>query len=104
MMENKSLLRSIWMSQYNFKVNSNLGEVVVCLGWDEPLQHFFMNIYTDIDDPLYDNLSEEQSFDLSLSHYQQVLDTFGINEISLAPTSSLFEQLMQDKHRIVIKE
>ncbi|OOF57532.1 hypothetical protein BKK55_04285 [Rodentibacter genomosp. 2] len=63
-----------------------------------------MNIYTDIDDPLYDNLLEEQSFDLSLSHYQQVLDTFGINEISLDPTSSLFEQLMQDKHRIVIKE
>lgn len=86
------------MSQYHFSVNSNVGQVIVSIGWDSPLQHFFMSIYSDDEtQPIYDNMFESNPFQLSLSHYQSVLNIFSITEIALCSESKLYKQLMNDK-------
>lgn len=86
------------MSQYNFCVHSNIGEVLVSIGWDKQLQHFFMNIYQKTEEsPIYDNLFEQNPFQLTLEYYQGVLNKFAITDISLTYRSQLYMQLMSDK-------
>ena len=86
------------MSQYKFSVNSKIGPVFVIIGWDVPLQHFFMSIYQKSEDhPIYDNLLESYPFNLSLDDFQNVLDKFFITEISLIKGSPLYSQLILDR-------
>lgn len=87
------------MSQYVLTGTTPTGRVDVLLGWDEPLNWFFMVIDPDADEPLYSNLDEEEPESLTLDYFQGVLDRFNITNISLLPghASGMYEKLMSDR-------
>ena len=87
------------MSQYRLNGETPNGMVEVLLGWDEPMNWFFMVIEPDADEPLYSNLDEAEPESLTLDHFQRVLDRFNITNISLLPghASGMYEKLMSDR-------
>lgn len=87
------------MSQYRLNGETPNGMVEVLLGWDEPMNWFFMVIEPDADEPLYSNLDEAEPESLTLDHFQRVLDRFNITNISLLPghESGMYEKLMSDR-------
>lgn len=87
------------MSQYTLKGRTPSGTVDVVLGWDEPMSWFFMVIEPEADEPLYSNLHEAEPENLTLDHFQRVLDRFNITNISLLPghENGLYEKLMSDR-------
>lgn len=87
------------MSQYRLDGETPNGTVEVLLGWDEPMSWFFMVIEPDADEPLYSNLDEYAPENLTLDHFQRVLDRFNITNISLLPghESGMYEKLMSDR-------
>ncbi len=94
------------MSQYIFEAHTKNGnKVEVLLGWDNPLEYFFMVIDSDdSDEPLYSNLFESDPASLDLPHFQRVLEGFGINDVCLKPeTTGIYEVLINDKDNYLLK-
>lgn len=87
------------MSQYRLNGKTPNGTVDVLLGWDEPMNWFFMVIDPEVDEPLYSNLDELEPERLTLDHFQRVLDRFNISNISLRPghEDGMYEKLMSDR-------
>lgn len=87
------------MSQYRLNGETPYGTVDVLLGWDEPMNWFFMVIDPEADEPLYSNLDEYAPENLTLDYFQGVLDRFNISNISLLPghKDGLYEKLMSDR-------
>ena len=87
------------MSQYRLNGKTPNGTVDVLLGWDEPMNWFFMVIDPEVDEPLYSNLDEPEPERLTLEHFQRVLERFNISNISLRPDheDGLYEKLMSDR-------
>lgn len=89
------------MSQHWLSGTINNREVEILIGWDEPLQHFFMTIDPEGEPPIYSNLDEEPSiaFSHTLQDYQVVLTNLGVSGVSLNPAdpSGLYQELMNDK-------
>ena len=93
------------MSQYRLKGNTPVGTIDVLVGWDEPMNWFFMVIGPDNDMPLYSNLDEAEPENLTLDHFQRVLHRFHITNISLLPNhrSGLYEKLQDDRKKRKMK-
>lgn len=89
------------MSQHWLEGITATSSVKVLIGWDQRLAYFFMVIESGSDDeePLYSNLYEHDPANLTLEHFQKVLERFGIDNISLEPGHELklYEKLMADK-------
>ena len=89
------------MSQHWLTGTINNQEVEILIGWDEPLQYFFMTIDPDGEPPIYSNLHDDPSvaFSHTLQDYQNVLNHYGVTGVSLVPNhpSGLYEELMNDK-------
>lgn len=85
------------MSQYFYNVSSNQGTTEVLTGWDQALSYFFLVIGVELDEPYYSNLYEADGLNLTLEHYQTILDKFEITEISLRPDSELTKALLDDQ-------
>lgn len=87
------------MSQHWLTGKMGLREVDILIGWDEPLQHFFMTIDPELDTPIYSNLHEmpEEAFTHTLEDYQHILNSYGVTGVSLKPGDGLYEKLMDDK-------
>ncbi|WP_025807857.1 hypothetical protein V8U11_08220 [Pseudomonas chlororaphis] len=77
------------MSRHHFETIHKGFPITVQLGWDRPLDYFFLVIHKpealtdsamslDDDDYLYSNLHERNPFNLHLDYYRQVLRYFGI--------------------------
>lgn len=88
------------MSRYTYRTKTATGvSVEVCMGWDPPLEYYFMTVMRYFsDDPdgvldgaedeegedetddevLYSNLNEKDPFQPSLVRYLKVLDGLGI--------------------------
>ncbi|MFL9883226.1 hypothetical protein PQR66_09330 [Paraburkholderia agricolaris] len=86
------------MSQHSFDTVHNGFPITVLLGWDRPLNYFFLVIQkrtTRIDeamqaedgDILYSNLHENEPFNHDLEYYREVLGNFQI----LVPESMFIE-------------
>ncbi len=84
------------MSQYQLTGVTANGPVQIMLGWDRPLKYFFMVIEPEREPPLYSNLDEIAWEQLTLAHYQQVLERFGISNICLKAghPCGLYEKLI----------
>lgn len=78
------------MSQHYFKTSHKGFPITVVLGWDRPIQHFFMQIEKPaelVDDTarvldenlLYSNLYEKDPFGHDLDYYHEVLKHFQIS-------------------------
>ena len=98
------------MSQHCYCGTYSGAPVVVVLGWDRPIGHFFMVVTWDEqhstrsakrdtrrsgfdeDDVLYSNLNERMPFDLSLDHFKAKLTGMGITV-----PESMFEQVNIDR-------
>ncbi|MFY1040617.1 hypothetical protein ACOMYX_19525 (plasmid) [Pantoea agglomerans] len=87
------------MSQYRLEGITPTGTLEVLLGWDEPMNWFFLVIDPEADEPLYSNLDEPEPEHLTLDHFQRVLDRFNIKNISLCPghEDGLYDKLMSDR-------
>ncbi|ELI8126401.1 hypothetical protein ACRRQX_000237 [Yersinia enterocolitica] len=95
------------MSQHYFDASHKGFPIIVVLGWDRPMQYFFMTIEKPaglIDDAmlveddhfLYSNLHETDPFGHDLDYYREVLRFFQI----IVP-ESLFREAQSDAERNV---
>lgn len=76
------------MSQHSFKTTHRELPITVLLGWDRPLQYFFMVIENTAPDDdgqeeqddgyLYSNLNDKHPFGMCLADYQAKLAELGI--------------------------
>lgn len=75
--------------------------VEILIGWDEPLQHFFLTIDPEGEPPIYSNLHEDpdEAFSHTLADYDAILKKYGVTGVSLAPghPDGLYNALMTDK-------
>lgn len=81
------------MSQHLFHTKHKDKPVIVQIGYNRPLSYFHMVVYElgKEDDPVYTNLDEVDTFDLSLDDYRAAL-----NEMGIAVPESMFEQAAKD--------
>lgn len=91
------------MSQYEFNVKSEkTGTTLkVLLGWDAPLQRYFLVIDyegNDTDICIYSNILDKYAYkhNHSLTYFQSILIKNGINSIDLL-NSELSDKLKYDK-------
>ncbi len=89
------------MCHYKLTGESSLGPVEVLIGWNPAFSFFYMFIEVSYRPPLYSCLDDEDMGNDALEHYQTVLDSFGINNISLKRGSELYDQLILDCVRMV---
>ncbi|MFK1437582.1 hypothetical protein ACIU0H_28540 [Pseudomonas aeruginosa] len=93
------------MSRHYFDTVHKGFPITVVLGWDRPLDYFFLVIHkpTELvdgamkvvdDDHLYSNLHERNPFNLDLDYYRQVLRLFGITV-----PESMFIEVQHDADR-----
>lgn len=93
------------MSQHHFKTSHKGFPITVMLGWDRPMQYFFLVIkkpaelvdetmQVEDDDFLYSNLHELDPFGHDLDYYREVLRHFQI----IVP-DSLFNEVENDAAR-----
>lgn len=87
------------MSEFRLIGETINGPLNVVLGWNAILKSFYIIIGTDPRTTLYNSYCGHEPFHLSLSHFQNVLDYFKIDNINLKPESELNKKLMN----IVIK-
>jgi hypothetical protein len=65
----------------------------VTLGWDRPVQHYYLTVeYLDADRYVYSNLQERKPFAFDLDDYRSKLETLGI-----AVPQSMFVQVQKDR-------
>ncbi|EWS66636.1 hypothetical protein Y695_00044 [Hydrogenophaga sp. T4] len=81
------------MSQHFFKTVHNAKAVIVQMGFDRPLGHFYMTVYDEEDqfDQIYSYLEQEDAFGLTIQDFRDALADLGINV-----PESMFEQTEQD--------
>jgi len=97
------------MSQHYFETTRQDQPILVTIGWDRPLQHFFMNIEVvhlpkdandedgkhdayDKPDYLYTHLNERNAFKLDLQYFRKKLEEFGISV-----PEKMFKQVENDR-------
>ena len=90
------------MSQHYFESTHNGSAVTVLVGWDRPLQSYFMvieRVVAEVDfgdevrgDYLYSHLNEPRPFGMSLAFYKSKLDELGI-----AVPDTMFAQTERDQ-------
>ena len=81
------------MSQHYFETTYLNRPVRVTLGWDRPVQHYYLTVeYLDADRYVYSNLQERKPFGFNLDDYRSKLETLGI-----AVPQSMFVQAQKDR-------
>ncbi|WP_213990110.1 hypothetical protein [Sodalis sp. dw_96] len=88
------------MCHYKLTGESSLGPVEVLIGWNPAFSFFYMFIEISYCPPLYSCIDDEDLGSGALEHYQMVLDSFGINNISLTRGSELYDKLILDSVKI----
>ncbi|XBS68889.1 hypothetical protein ABK905_20350 [Acerihabitans sp. KWT182] len=90
------------MCHYQLTGESSLGPVEVLLGWNSTFSFFYMFIELSYRPPLYSCLHDKDVGNDVLEHYQNVLDSFGINNINLKRGSELYDNLLLDCIRVTL--
>ena len=84
------------MSQYHYMFVHKGKKTEVFMGWDRPLQGFFLVIDQGGEEPLWSNLDQEVSHPNSLTPFLVELNNRGIN----AP-ESMISELLEDQRQNV---
>jgi hypothetical protein len=69
------------MSQHYFKTQNEIGSLNILIGWDKPMQGYFMVIDYEkslSDQPLFSNLTLDIPYPKSLTSYLVILEEHGI--------------------------
>lgn len=85
------------MSQHLFETTMQGKPITILMGWDRPLQGFFMVIdynHIDLDEPLWSNLNQTESHPKTLDQFIQVLNDFKFD--SSVP-QQMFDAVLQDQ-------
>ena len=93
------------MSQHYFETSHKGFPITVVLGWDRPMQHFFLLVRkpAELEDDtiqvldenfLYSNLYEEDPFGHDLDYYREILQRLQINV-----PDSMFGEVKRDAER-----
>lgn len=68
--------------------------ISVTMGWDKPLQYFFMVIDGDDEEPLWSNLDQPEPFQKDLELYKEVLQKFNLK---ISVPQQMFDEVLADK-------
>lgn len=81
------------MSQHHYFVMHSGEMTHVLMGWDKPLQYFFMVIEkeSDLEEPFWSNLNCDSPFQKNLIYYRQVLD-----ELQIVIPGEMLEEIERD--------
>lgn len=88
------------MSQHTFntcrllKDQSREEIITITMGWDRPLQYFFMVIEGDDDEPLWSNLDQPEAFQKDLELYKKVLHDFNFK---IPVPQQMLDEVLADK-------
>ncbi len=82
------------MSQHSYSLKHNGEETNIMMGWDKPLQYFFMIIEkeSDIDEPFWSNLNQLEPYQKNLNFYLKIL-----NELNIKLPPQMIEEVMEDQ-------
>ncbi len=80
------------MSQHKYKTCLEKQEVTVLMGWDRPLQYFYLVIDANDSDPVWSNLDLRNPYQNDLTLYKKVLNQHGITV-----PEQMFSEILQDK-------
>lgn len=89
------------MSQHIFKTTRAGEPISVLLGWDRPLEYFFLvveqlSVENNDEIYLYSNLDDPGAIDCSLDYFRQKLSELGIS----VPDSMFIEAESDRKHNV----